>query len=905
MSTPPGAPGDNRPSQLSESSSARSERPQAAPPPARHALAGRLEPLRVGVRVATSPGSTGALAPETRDEFAADGLAPGRRRLGDVELAIARADHRDAATFDLEIRNAGSRPIQLESVVLGFRWTRFAPGALRFLRHGWQSWSFTGPRDLDAAGTPAFPSGEWLRGMHHGVGRPPADRIGWHESDGVSAVASAGGGACVAGVLETGRTFGQVYLRREPASGAVRVEVEQRLEVVLEPGEARPLDAVRVAIGGDAHRLLEHFASLWGRRADARTRAPFQSGWCSWYHFFHAVTEDDVLRNLEALAAERGDLPVSVVQLDDGYQRAIGDWLETNEKFPRGLAPLAADIRSAGFRAGIWTAPFCAVTEARIHEDHRDWLLRDGDELFNGLLHPEWSAAARVFALDPTRPEVVRHLETVFGELVGMGFEYLKLDFLHAVAMRADAADPRVSRAERLARGLDAVRRGAGNDAFLLGCGCPLGPAVGRVDAMRIGPDVAPTWEARPEMRIPGLEPVLPSTASAIRNVVNRAWMHRRLWLNDPDCLMARAEQTELSAAEIRHLASAIAVTGGMLLFSDDMKHVSQEGREWIRETGAWAGVVDAAAPEGAVRIPDLLSPGPLRPVVADLGPAALVAAMNGSDEAHEAEIDLASLRLSPEPEKVEALLDSPVAQVGGGRVRARLGSRESGLYHLEGARSLAVFCDFDGTFSVQDVGATLAKQRLPGRRAELWARFEAGDFTPWEYNIELLDGFALPREELAAFLRTIDLDPGARSLVDWCRSQDVPFRVLSDGFDHNLDFLQAHHGVRFEYASNHLRYEGDLWRLAPGGPNPSCGCGTGTCKRAQISAWRAAHPGAFCVHVGNGRVSDLCGAAEADLAFAKDTLAPALAERGVSYRPFHTLDDVLEVLGARWGASA
>jgi 2-hydroxy-3-keto-5-methylthiopentenyl-1-phosphate phosphatase len=48
---------------------------------------------------------------------------------------------------------------------------------------------------------------------------------------------------------------------------------------------------------------------------------------------------------------------------------------------------------------------------------------------------------------------------------------------------------------------------------------------------------------------------------------------------------------------------------------------------------------------------------------------------------------------------------------------------------------------------------------------------------------------------------------------------------------------------------------------------------------------------------VGNGRVSDLCGAEEADLAFAKDTLAPALLERGRHFRPFETLHDVVEVL--------
>jgi 2-hydroxy-3-keto-5-methylthiopentenyl-1-phosphate phosphatase len=47
-------------------------------------------------------------------------------------------------------------------------------------------------------------------------------------------------------------------------------------------------------------------------------------------------------------------------------------------------------------------------------------------------------------------------------------------------------------------------------------------------------------------------------------------------------------------------------------------------------------------------------------------------------------------------------------------------------------------------------------------------------------------------------------------------------------------------------------------------------------------------------VHIGNGRVSDTCGALAADLVFAKDSLAIELARRGVDYEPFDTLHDVI-----------
>jgi 2,3-diketo-5-methylthio-1-phosphopentane phosphatase len=218
--------------------------------------------------------------------------------------------------------------------------------------------------------------------------------------------------------------------------------------------------------------------------------------------------------------------------------------------------------------------------------------------------------------------------------------------------------------------------------------------------------------------------------------------------------------------------------------------------------------------------------------------------------------------------------------------------------------RPLAIFCDFDGTFSVQDVGSSLAQQLLPEKRERLWQRFEQGEFTAWTYVVALLDGLVLPEKDLDRFLETIDLDPGARDMLAWCERESVPFRILSDGFDWNLERLQAMHRVRFEYHANHLEYQGDVWRLSPGRPNPACGCGTGNCKRGRIASYRVKNPDAFCVHVGNGRVSDLCGALEADLAFAKDTLAPALEELGRDYVDFENLHDVIEVLAQRGSAA-
>ncbi|HME73293.1 MAG TPA: HAD-IB family phosphatase [Myxococcota bacterium] len=862
--------------------------------------AGRLEPVRLGARV-TDTRATPDRGASTL--LRAEGVpAAGRHRAGSIEIDLAVHDVEGAAIVDAVVRNTEARPVRVDALVLGFRWTGHGARSFRWLRHGWQSWSVTEARPLDDQGEPPPACGPWLRGMFHALGESPQDRAGWHRSELVSVIgASPTGIACLAGVYERGETLGIVYARPGPPDAAgsrdVALEVELRLEVPLQPGEARRTEAVRLALGDDPSQLLEEYAEAYGRAAGARTRAPFQSGWCSWYHFFHGVTEDDLRRNLDALVRSRAELPIEVFQLDDGYQRAIGDWLETNAKFPRGIAPLAAEIQDAGFRPGLWTAPFCVAPDSYLFESHRDWLLQQGSEIFRGLHHAMWTKDGWIHVLDASRPEVVEHLERTFRALVEMGWTYQKLDFLYTQAMQADAFDVGVTRAQRLRRGLAAVRQGCGSETFLLGCGCPLGPAVGVVDGMRIGPDVAPVWQVDPSRTLPGLAGTHPSTRNGVRNTLARAFMHRRLWLNDPDCLMVRETDTQLTRAESQTLAAAIVATGGMVIFSDDVPMLDAKARALVRDVLALSREVDA----GVARVLDPLAAELAPAAVARCGERALIALMNGDDKPRVCSLDLRRLGfpVCTEP-LVRVLGAADLSLRPPARLEAALGPHESVLVRLPTAPALAVFCDFDGTFAVQDVGSTLAKRHAAERRPAQLARLARGEITAWEYNLEILDRLPLSKAATDDFLETIELDPGAKPLLAFCDAHGLPFRILSDGFDYNLDRLRERHGVRFAYDANRLRFENDTWRIEASLRNPNCGCGTGNCKRARIDAYRAGHPGSRIVHIGNGRVSDLCGALAADIAFAKGSLAEALAENKAPFERFETLHDVVASLEAQ-----
>ena len=483
-------------------------------------------------------------------------FAEGPVGVGDVELAVALHEEGSGLRVDWSVRNPGRHAVRLDEIAVGID---VAP--LHMLEHGWQSWSVVrrcGPCDVrpQRAGVPA-----WRRAMYVA----DVDRAGRMVVGDQFLVTDRG----VVGFLDGRRHLSLV--ETSPVTAVAMLD-----GVALAPGAERALDPLWLA-AGDPGRLYSEYASRWGSEAGARRGTQAPAGWCSWYQYFSSVTPDDVRANL-ALAAAHG---LEVVQIDDGYQAAIGEWLTPRLAWEEGTAAVARDIAGAGLRPGIWTAPFLVDEQSRLVRDHPDWVL--GRAMHNPVWWGGWA-----LALDTTNPAVLDHVSGSLAALTAQGFDYHKVDFLYAAALPGRRRDPGCTRAQALRLGLEAVRRGIGDEAFLLGCGSPFGPAVGLVDAMRVSPDVTDRWE--PRATLPGLEEAASCARNAIATSLLRAPLHRRLWINDNDCLLLRPVQTELNPFQRHLLAAAIAGGGGFTMVSDDLSLYGDE--EWkllhaVRSAGA------------------------------------------------------------------------------------------------------------------------------------------------------------------------------------------------------------------------------------------------------------------------------------------------------------------------------
>ena len=292
-------------------------------------------------------------------------------------------------------------------------------------------------------------------------------------------------------------------------------------------------------------------------------------GYSSWYNRYQNISEQSIREDLAGCAAllQPGDL----FQIDDGYEPAVGDWLEPDaKKFPGGMKKLADEIHAKGFRAGLWLAPFVAQKGSRLVSEHPDWLLqKDGKPWYCGC---NWGG---FYALDIDRPGVRDYLTRVFRRVLDeWGFDLVKLDFLYGAA---PFGSERESRAGRMYRAMAWLRELCG-DKRILGCGVPLMPAFGLVDYCRIGCDVGLDWDDKPWMRNIHRERV--STRQSIGNTVFRRQLNGRAWLNDPDVFFLREDNIKLSPREKEALYTVNALLGGVLLCSDNMARYGEAARE-------------------------------------------------------------------------------------------------------------------------------------------------------------------------------------------------------------------------------------------------------------------------------------------------------------------------------------
>jgi len=380
----------------------------------------------------------------------------------------------------------------------------------------------------------------------------------------------------IAGFLTNVQTYTQIHLERTAKAKGDSFDVF-RAECLFDPPVEVPpkgrLESEWLYLAVDETNPLEGLerfgASVglaWGAKP---TRRALPHGWDSWSTEFHDdITEEAALAALDFMDQRLKRYGWTHFSIDDGWQRARGDWEPDAERFPHGMKWFADQVHERGMTVGLWTDPFTISPEAPLAKEHPEWLAKP-----NALGRTQMGDEARI--LDITAPGAYEYVRDVYAK-IGQEWGYdalVETDFVYHLLLAESYARSEVTRVEALHMGMAAVREGFGTGKFIMAV-APL-PVTGLVaDGVRLGIDCAPIWRHTPDHWPWGC-------VDTLGNAARRYYYAPHLWAPDQDCAFFGhvatrerwhvTERPELTRDQSIAWLTGAALTGGAVKLGDNL----------------------------------------------------------------------------------------------------------------------------------------------------------------------------------------------------------------------------------------------------------------------------------------------------------------------------------------------
>jgi len=212
----------------------------------------------------------------------------------------------------------------------------------------------------------------------------------------------------------------------------------------------------------------------------------------------------------------------------------------------------------------------------------------------------------------------------------------------------------------------------------------------------------------------------------------------------------------------------------------------------------------------------------------------------------------------------------------------------------------LAIFSDFDGTLCRKDVGYHMFKTFSQGKTDDLVPLWKSGELSTRDCLRREAEMVDIDEERLRGFLDQFRLNEGVKELLDLCRSHDVDFTILSDGFGFYIEHVLANHGLNdLDIITNRGYFEDGELKIDFPHDNVSCQrCGS--CKGERIREYlEKVGEETKVVFIGDG-YSDVCALAESDLIFAKKDLEQYCRQNNINHVAYDDFNDVIQYLQAQ-----
>lgn len=318
-----------------------------------------------------------------------------------------------------------------------------------------------------------------------------------------------------------------------------------------------------VYYGNQPFGAMQNLAWSISEQNQARRDTSTNYFWTSYQDFHTAFSLKYLQEQLQNMDEIEPPLRIKAVNVGPGYC-IPGDWLNNNSNWPKTMEPVAREIFSRRYRAGIYVAPFVVHEKSRIFRNHPRWILKDEEE--NPVVMDR-DADGRLYALDGNVEDVRNYIAKVFKKFHEMGFTYYELDRLDWGLQEPSGIQKTKktkSSVQVLRSIMEIIRSSVGAGSFITANRSPYSPLIGFVDAVRIDKDQSWKWEEQ-------------TTGRILDESYNTQYFNNVFWQNDPDVVFLRNYKCDYTAEEQKSLALWVAFMGGAIGTSDNFKLMESE----------------------------------------------------------------------------------------------------------------------------------------------------------------------------------------------------------------------------------------------------------------------------------------------------------------------------------------
>lgn len=304
---------------------------------------------------------------------------------------------------------------------------------------------------------------------------------------------------------------------------------------LLERGDIRVTDWVRISVSGNFNRLIADYAGhCRAVHSDSIHRHPKGSA----YALTRNVTPANLNDRLNVLSHLK--VPFDYFEIGCGWQRYCGDW-EASGSFSDNMRLESAKISASGYCPGIWTAPFLVDKRSELFSDEKRMLLRHAD----GSICKTEVNGKEYAVIDVSSPSALEWLEMLYQRLSAYGYYFHDVDYTNVFVLQKDVvlANPTLSVTEAYIGAMETIKNAVGEEGYLHVSNGFTPVLTGIADSVQICSDAL--WDSASDNRN--------VFKKLVNQIVHRGYMGL-WWHSSPGALIDGGVLSRFNAAEVKML---------------------------------------------------------------------------------------------------------------------------------------------------------------------------------------------------------------------------------------------------------------------------------------------------------------------------------------------------------------